>query len=216
MKQILQLIKKDVFVDWRQQHPISGILLYLVSTIFASYMAFEGIMPHQVWNAIFWLIMLFAAINAMAKSFIQEDRRNMYYFFLATPDKIMTAKLIYSFVYLTILSLLSLWSYSILFGNIVSDVFFFGINLLLGCLGLSSSFTMVSAIAFKTNNQAVMMAILGFPVIMPVLVLSIGNSNKILEGKIWMQIRGDMLTLLSVDIIIIVLAFVLFPFAWRS
>lgn len=216
MNQIVRLVKKDFIIDWRQQHPITGVLLYLVSTIFASYMAFRGFLDAEVWNVLFWIVLLFTSINAISKSFIQEDRRSIYYFFLANPAQIIGAKLIYSFAYLFCLSLLSLVVYSILFGNPISDHILFLINLLLGCLGLSSSFTMVSAIAFKTSNRAIMMAVLGFPVIIPILILSISNSNKILEGSIWMQIQGNMLTLLSIDVIIIALTFVLFPFTWRS
>ena len=61
-----------------------------------------------------------------------------------------------------------------------------------------------------------MMAVLGFPIIIPVLILSISNSFKILDGFILMQIQGNMATLFSVDVIIIALTFVLFPFTWKS
>lgn len=216
MIKVLRLIQKDFIVDWRQQNPYTGILLYLASTIFASYMAFSGLVDLKVWNALFWIILLFTSINAVAKSFIQEERRNLYYYFLTRAHHIILAKLIYSFLYLVVLAFASLLAYSILFGGAVVSWDLFSINLILGCLGLSSAFTMVSAIAFNTSNRSIMMAVLGFPVIIPVVILSINNSLKILEGSIWMQIQGNMLTLISVDVIIIALTFVLFPFTWKS
>lgn len=205
-----------MIVDWRQQNPITGILLYLASTIFASYMAFGGFISIEVWNALFWIILLFTSINAVSKSFIQEERRNHYYFFLCKPSEIIYGKLIYSFLYLISISLVSLVIYSVLLGNPITNYPLFMLNLLFGCLGLSSAFTMVSAIAFRTSNRSIMMAVLGFPVIIPVLILSISNSYKILDGFIWMQIQGNMLALFSVDVIIIALSFVLFPFTWKS
>jgi heme exporter protein B len=75
---------------------------------------------------------------------------------------------------------------------------------------------MVSSIAFRSSNRSVMMAVLGFPVIIPVIILSINNGLKILESYVFMQIQGNLITLLSVDVIIIALTFVLFPFTWRS
>lgn len=216
MKRIFQLIKKDIAVDWRQQNPITGILLYLASTIFASFMAFQGFVNVEVWNALFWIILLFTSMNAISKSFIQEERRTHYYFFLSKPSEIIIAKLGYSFVYLVILSFISLIIYSTLLGNPIQNFPLFTANLLLGGLGLSSAFTMVSAIAFRTSNRSIMMAVLGFPVIIPILVLSISNSSKILEGYIWIQIQGNMVTLFSVDVIIIALTFILFPFIWKS
>lgn len=207
---------KDLTVDWRQQNPITGIILYLSSTIFSAYMAFGGFISVEVWNALFWIILLFTSISAVSKSFIQEERRNHYYFFLCKPTEIILSKLVYSFLYLVTLALISLLVYSVLLGNPIDNYSLFLLNLLLGCLGLSSAFTMVSAIAFRTSNRSIMMAVLGFPIIIPVLILAIGNSSKILDGFIWMQIQGNMLALLSVDVIIIALSFVLFPFTWKS
>lgn len=191
-------------------------MLYLASTIFASFMAFQGFVSIEVWNALFWIILLFTSINAISKSFIQEERRTHYYFFLCKPSDIIIAKLTYSFFYLLSLATISLIIYSTLLGNPIDNYSLFFTNILLGCLGLSSAFTMVSAIAFRTSNRSIMMAVLGFPVIIPVLLLSISNSSKILEGYIWMQIQGNMVTLFSVDVIIIVLTFILFPFIWKS
>lgn len=216
VKRVVQLIKKDLIVDWRQQNPITGILLYLGSTIFAAFMAFQGFVSLEVWNALFWIILLFTAINAISKSFIQEERRAHYYFFLSKPSEIIWGKLIYSLLYLVAIAIISVIIYSILLGNPIANYSLFSLNLFLGCLGLSSAFTMISAIAFRTSNRSIMMAVLGFPVILPILILSISNSFKILDGYIWLQVQGNMVTLFSVDVIIIALTFILFPFIWKS
>lgn len=216
VNRVTQLIKKDLIVDWRQQNPITGILLYLASTIFAAYMAFKGYVSVEVWNALFWIILLFTSISAISKSFIQEERRSHYYFFLCNPREIILAKLIYSFLYLLCIALISLIIYTVLLGNPIINYPLFVLNLILGCIGLSATFTMVSSIAFRSSNRSIMMAVLGFPVIMPVLVLSISNSYKILDSYVFMQIQGNLTALFSVDVIIIALTFVLFPFTWKS
>ncbi len=179
-------------------------------------MAFKGYVSVEVWNALFWIILLFTSINAVSKSFIQEEKRSHYYYFLCRPNDVILAKLIYSFGYLAGLAFISLLIYSILLGNPVVNYPLFITNLFFGCLGLSSAFTMVSAIAFRTSNRSIMMAVLGFPIIIPVLVLSISNSFKILDSYVFTQIQGNMAALFSVDVIIIALTFVLFPFTWKS
>ncbi len=191
-------------------------MLYLTSTIFTSFMAFKGLVSVEVWNALFWIILLFTTINAISKSFIQEERRSLYYFFLSKAHEIILAKLIYSFLYLFTISIVSLIIYSTLLGNPLINHGLFLLNLVLGCLGLSAAFTMISSIAFRTSNRSIMMAVLGFPVIIPVLVLAISNSFKILDSYVFMQIQGNLTALFSVDVIIIALTFVLFPFTWKS
>ena len=216
MKQVISLVKKDFLVDWRQQNPIWSILLYLVSTILVSYFAFKGFVDTEIWNALFWVIMLFFSIQAISKSFFQEERRTLYYFFTVKPGPLIVAKLVYSFLYILVLSAIFLLVFSALFGNPVQNFGLFALNIVLGCLGLSSTFTMISIIASSTGNRSVMMVVLGFPVIIPLLLLVTSNSGKILEGYIWMQVQGNMLGLISLDLIIIALAFVLFPFTWKS
>ena len=213
---LINLIKKDFLIDWRQQSPITGILLYLSSTIFTSYMAFGGFITDTVWNALFWIILLFTAVNAISKSFSQEERRTHYYYFLCKPSEIILSKLIYSFLYLTTIAGVALAIYITLLGNPLATFSLYILNLLLGCIGLSATFTMISSISVRAANRSVLMAVLGFPVIIPVLILSISNSNKILEGYILMQIQGNLLSLLSLDVIIIALAYILFPFTWKS
>lgn len=216
MNKVICLIKKDLLIDWRQQNPITGILLYLATTIFTTYMAFQGFVSIEVWNALFWIILLFTGINAISKSFIQEERRVHYYFYSCEPFDIISAKLIYSFFYLLAFTCLSLFVFAVLFGNPITSYLLYCGNIILGVLGISSAFTMVSAITLRSTNRSVMMAVLGFPVIIPVLVLSINNSYRVLDGFIWLQIQGNVLALLSVDVIIIALTYILFPFTWKG
>ena len=216
MKRVIYLIRKDLIIDWRQQNPITGILLYLGATIFTTYMAFQGFVSMEVWNALFWIILLFTGINAVSKSFIQEERRVHYYFYTCKPTELISAKLCYSFFYLLSISLISFFLFAILLGNPILNYLLFGVNLVLGVLGIASAFTMVSAIAFRTSNRSIMMAVLGFPVIIPVLILTITNSYRIMDGFIWIQIQGNVFALFSVDVIIIALTYILFPFTWRG
>ena len=66
---------KEWKVEWRNRYALNGLLLYLISTIFICYMSFN-VKVNQLnpltWNALFWIIMLFAAVNAIAKSFMHE------------------------------------------------------------------------------------------------------------------------------------------------
>jgi len=161
-------------------------------------------------------VVLFIATNAVAKSFTQEDNRAHYYFYLLRPGQIILAKLVYYLLYQWLLVLVALAVFSLMLGLPSFHFGLFLLNLLTGALGLSAVFTLIAAIAAKTSNHAVMMAILGFPVIIPILLLSISNSRIIVLGGAWNDIAGNFLTLLSVNVVIIVLSFILFPFIWKS
>jgi heme exporter protein B len=216
LKQIKYLILKEAQLEMRNKYALGGILLYVVSTVFVSYLSFKKIINPATWNALFWIILLFASINAVAKSFINETRgRLLYTYTLASPQAVITAKIIYNSFLLCVLSLLCLLVYMLFIGNIVQDFSLFLITLLLGSFGFSSLLTMVSAIASKTNNNFTLMAILSFPIIMPLLMVLIKLSKNAIDGlEVWDI--NSLLILLFLNVIIIASSYLLFPYLWRD
>jgi len=192
-------------------------MLYVASTIFVLYLAIED--PNAAtWNALFWITQLFVCINAVAKSFLQENKGRMLYFYsICHPAVFVMAKLLYNVVLMAILNLFNLIIFIALMGNPTVLVFqFIGISFL-GGIGLSLVFTMLAAIASKAMQQASLMAILGFPIIIPQLLLLIRLSKmsfaEIFKPGAAMQI---VLLLLALDLGIILLSVILFPFLWKD
>src|SRR5665647_2110467 len=105
-KIVFALLKKDLLLELRQQHSFYGILLYVASTIFVLYLSLNN--PEaDVWNALFWIIQLFVCVNAVAKSFLQESRGRMLYFYsIAGAKEFIIAKLIYNIILMLLMSCL--------------------------------------------------------------------------------------------------------------
>jgi heme exporter protein B len=76
---------------------------------------------------------------------------------------------------------------------------------------------MLAAIASKALQQASLMAILGFPLILPQLMMLVRLSKsafgEIFNNGIPLQM---ILLLLAFDALIIVLSVILFPFLWKD
>ena len=217
MSKILTLLKKDFLLELRQQHTFFGILLYVASTIFVLYLAM-GQPESTVYNGLFWMIQLFVCINAVAKSFLQESKGRMLYFFSITnPVNFIIAKLIYSVIIMLLMVFVSLILFRILLGNPVVYQFEFIAIACLGGLSLSLVFTLMAAIAAKAQQNAAIMAILGFPLIIPQLLLLI-RLSKAAFGEVFREgaILQISLLLIGLDILVIVLAIVLFPFLWKD
>jgi len=216
-KTIFALLKKDLLLELRQQHSFYGILLYVASTIFVIYLSINN--PEgEVWNGLFWIIQLFVCVNAVAKSFLQESRGRMLYFYTISGAKeFVIAKLIYNIILMLIMSLLSLVLFFILLRNPLSDtVRFIGI-VCLGGISLSLVFTLLAAIAAKAQQNAALMAILGFPLIIPQLLLLV-RLSKSAFGEMFREGALLQLSLLIVglDIMVIALSIILFPFLWKD
>lgn len=220
LKQIITLISKEIVIELRQKYAISGMILYLISSIFVVYMALNiknASLNPIIWNAIFWIIILFTAANSIAKSFIQESNDLLlYYYTISSPVAIILSKMIYNVLLMAVLILLGLPIYSIVLGNPVLDFWVFGISMLLGACGFATSFTMISGIASKASNSSTMMAILGFPVILPMLLLILKISKNAIDGLSISASSDEIITLVAIIVIAITSSVILFPYLWRS
>lgn len=215
-KSIIALLKKDVLLEVRQQYSFYGIMLYVASTIFVLYLAM-GQPEGEVWNGLFWMIQLFICINAVAKSFLQESRGKMLYFHsIAGPRDYVLSKLIFNAVLMLIMSLLSLLLFQLLMGNPLKNPLQFVGLVSLGGISLSLVFTFLAAIAAKAQQSAALMAIMGFPLIIPQLLLLMKISTTAFSSVIQAGLTNMILLLIGLDAMVIVLAVILFPFLWKD
>jgi heme exporter protein B len=216
LSEIRTLVMKDVKTELRQLYALNGLLLHVVSSVFITQLAVKVVDP-PTWNALFWIIILFAASSAVAKAYIQESKgRLLYYYSIASPQGIILSKIIYNSLLMLLLSFLCLGVYCLLLGSVVDNMAAFVVCLLLGSLGFASTFTMMSAIASKANSSHVLMPVLSFPVIIPFLLVLIKTAKKSMDGLDPSLIYGDMLVLFALNVISLALAYVLFPFLWRD
>jgi heme exporter protein B len=215
-REIWFLVHKEITLEWRQKYAIGGIFLYVASTIFVIYMGFIKIQPKE-WNVLFWIIGLFASINAVVKSFMQESGyRQLYFYQVANPSAILIAKIIYNTLLLFVLNLLTWLLMGFIMGNPVRDDWAFFVGIILASSGLAIALTFVSAIAAKATNSATLMAILSFPIIIPILLTLVKFSANALGIITDTGVWKDLVILLSIDAILMSLAFILFPYLWRD
>lgn len=216
LSEVKYLLKKEITLEWRSKYALNGILLYVVATVFVCYLSFRTT-PPLVWNALFWIILLFAAINAITKSFVQESKgRLLYYYQIASPQSIIIAKIVYNMLLMILMSGIALLFYSIVFQNTVGDKLLYIIAVIIGAISFSSVFTMISAIASKAGNNGTLMAILSFPVIIPVIMLIIKLSKNAMDGLDRSVSLDEIGVLGAINLVVITVSLLLFPYLWRD
>ncbi len=215
IRHIITLFKKDLLLEIRQQYSFYGILLYIGATIFVLYMAVDE-PESKVWNGLFWVIQLFISINAVAKSFLQESRGRMLYFYsIASPGDFVLAKLLFNSLLMLVMGLLSLLLFALFLGNPMEKAGPFIGLVLLGGWSLSLVFTFLAAIAAKAQQNAAIMAVLGFPIIIPQLLLLMRLSDAAFAPLVTIPVFSILL-LVALDMMVILLAVILFPFLWKD
>ncbi len=216
----LALFKKDFSIEWRNRYILSGALLYSFSSIFVSYLSFESSLApfnQATWLSLYFVILLFAATGFVSRSFQKEEGRSKLFFFqLVSPVELILSKILYNTFILSFLSLLS-WSLFVLFfGSPINSNSLFLMVLFLSSTSLGTSLTLISGIASKTSNQATLMVVLGFPIVIPQILLFIKISEYCFLVNGWTEALGSILLLLAIDAILLSMSYLLFPYLWRS
>lgn len=215
-RQIIILFRKDFLLEFRMGYAISGILLYVCSTVFIVYASFIEVEP-SIWNTLFWIIILFASVNAVVKSFVQENsQQQLYYYTLAHPIAVFLSKVIYNTLLLLVLSLLTWLALGFIANNPIQNSGLFLLAVFLGSMGFATTFTFVAAIAGKADNNATLMAILSFPLVIPIIMTLIKMSSKALQVEELPSLTNDILILVAINMILLSVALILYPFLWRD
>ncbi|MBK7408232.1 MAG: heme exporter protein CcmB [Saprospirales bacterium] len=218
IREIAFLLHKELTLELRQKYALGGILLYVLATVYVVYISFVKVDPAN-WNTLFWIIILFASVNAVARSFLQEHSgRQLYYYTLANPIAVLVAKILYNFLLLLLLSVLTLGAYSVVAGYLIRQPVPFLWAVLLGSLGFSIALTFVSAIASKASNASTLMAILSLPLLIPILatVIRLAKASFIPKAGVMIPIKSDLYILAGIDMLLLGAALILFSFLWRD
>jgi heme exporter protein B len=210
---------KDVRLELRQKYALQGIALYLFAAIFVCYLVFQvkrvSLSP-PVWNALFWIILLFNSINSVSKSFATEpEGRYLYYLQLAPPSAIILSKIAYNALLLMGLSLLAYPVFSLVLGNPVEDQGLYMLNLMLTSACFAGTLTLVSSIAARSGSNSTLMAILSFPTVLPLLLVSIKVSQAAIDGLDRSVSFDEIGVLIALNVLVVALSYLLFPYIWR-
>jgi heme exporter protein B len=217
LREILHLSLKEFRLEWRQKTMFTGILIYVISTIFICYISFRQIIDIPTWNALFWIIMVFAAVNAVGRSFMQDSRGiQLYYYVLLNPVSVILSRILYNSILLIIISLINFIFYTLFLGSEVQDQSMFALGLILGSIGLASVLTLVSAIASKASNSPTLMAILSFPILIPLIMTIMRFSKNAIDGIGWAVNGNYALIMIALICMVVTLSYLLFPYLWKE
>lgn len=219
LREVGHLIQHEFKLEFKQKQFVSSIVMYIISTIFVCYLTFDKIEDGTMWNGLFWVVILFSLTNAISKSFLNENSsKQLFLYTLINPRALILGKTIYNLCLTVGLVLISFVFFSLLIETNKADLNMplFLVSCLFGGMSISSTLTMISAIAAKTNNNIGILAILAFPIIMPSILMATRLSSIAMQGGGWDQATDLLILLGTINMMVIALAFLLFPYLWKQ
>lgn len=217
LAEILAMIRKELLIEWKQKYAFNGLMLYVASMVIVIALSFGQILGPIAWNVLYWIMILFASINAVGKSFLAEEAgQQKYVYSLAHPSAIILGKMIYNLLLLLLVAILTMGLF-VLIGNI--EIGSPGKLMALAAAGsaaLAANLTLVAAVASKAENRSTLLAVLSFPIIIPVLMLLIRLSAEAIAPTGKGLDLDSLFFLIGITVVLAVLSVILFPFVWRD
>jgi len=205
-----------MLLDYRQKFSLAGTILFAIASVFIVEKVFQDIKVFS-WNAIFWVLFVFVALNSMVRSYSKmTNKRYHYYYTLYNPSALSIAKIVYNTLNLFLLACILYFFMSWFTIDPIENKLLFFSALLLGSLGIGAMLSFVSILATKGENSHTLLAILCIPLLIPTVLLLLkitASASGILQDS---SLSTDFTFLVAIDLLSIGLSLILFPSLWRN
>jgi len=216
VRRIFHIIHKELLSDARERYSFLSAILYLVTITWVVFKVFGDLSgPTRI--GIFWILLLFTAINIVSGSFgsISSRRRLSHYQFY-DPFEVLSAKLLLNFVKVLLAGAFLLLLLKVFTEHELQDPILFGKTLVLSSIGLVAALTLVSSMTIYAGNQNALLTVLAVPLLLPVLL--IGMKVSLVSERMFFDtaVNSNLLMLLGLDLVMIVLGLIFISITWKA
>jgi heme exporter protein B len=215
---------KDVRSELRTRYALNALVLFAASTAVAVSFAVpqlglqRDVQAVVIQSALLWIALLFAALNGLSRSFVQEEERrtSLALRLSAPPLAVYLGKLLFNLVLLVVLDTVTTLLFLAFLRVEIGNVGLFVAMLTAGSVCLATATTLLAAIIAQASFKSGLFAVLAFPLIIPLLVVSIQGTTVAIGGGAWSQGAPLLNVLLAYAVATFVASLMLFRFVWEA
>ncbi len=216
------VLRKDLRVEFRTRYGVSAVIMFLLITVAVILYSTPGEqLPPSILSALLWIALFFGAMTGLARSFVSEEERGtaLLLRLYANGESVFIGKLVYNLALMLALAISAVLFFEFFFTRYfhIRDWSAFSLQLALGAIGIAAVSTMLSALISRASQKGALLPILALPVLMPLVIATTDATRIALEVTNAMEsARGDLLILVSFDIAMVLVSYVLFDVIWRD
>jgi heme exporter protein B len=215
----IAVFKKDLRQEFRTRFAVNMVLAFVAASLLLILFTLRAQdLEPQPKSGLAWIIILFAALSALGRSFIAETDKNTYDLLrvYANGSVVYLGKLFYNTVFTLFINLVTFLLYVFLMNLNIVSIPAFLVMLILGTLGLSSVSTMTAAIVSQADRKGAVFSVLSIPLFVPLFMLLTKLTKAAFIDKSLFGLNGDLLAIISFVGVTVTAGILLFDFIWEE
>jgi heme exporter protein B len=219
LQQSIAVFTKDVRAELRNRAALNSILLFSITAMVVVAFAVGVQKPAPLLKAaLLWVVLFFAAFSGLSHVFIHEEETGTATALRlsASATAIYIGKLAFNMLLLLVIIVVVVPMFVIMLDLQLDRPFAFLAVIGSGGLALGAGATIVAAIVAKARGKGALYGALGFPILLPLLMMAVRATQLTMTDVSNVDIARDLVGLASFGIMLITMSLVLFPFLWEE
>lgn len=216
---IMAVLAKDLQTELRSRYAINTVLAFVGASLLLILFALnaEQLAPTPK-SALVWIVILFAALSSLSRSFVMETERRTYNLLRlhSNASEVFLGKLCYNYLFTLSVNVATFVAYIFLLGMPVADQLAFFLVLVLGTAGLSGVATMLGAIVSQADRKGAIFSVLSIPLLFPLILILVRTTKAALIEGFTENYINDFWALFGYAGVTITAGILLFDYIWEE
>jgi len=216
----IALFKKDFHSELRTRYAINSLAMFIIVAISVILFAVgQEKISEELAGGLFWVVIFFTAMSGLARAFVSEEERgtSLTLQLIAAPSTVFSGKLVFNIILVFCMNTVIALLYAALFESFVIKNFsLFIIAFVIGNIGLAVSSTIIAAIIAKAGAKGTLYPVLSFPILLPLILTSVQLTLFALDGTSIEDAKFELAIVVSYDVIMLTVSYMLFDFIWKD
>lgn len=214
------LFLKDLKSELRTRYAINALVMFILVAISVILFSIgnEKIQP-ELTAGLYWVVIFFSAMSGLSRAFVSEEEKGttLTLQLIASPDTIFSGKLLFNLILTFFINVIITFIYAAFFEDFVIKNFsLFLVTFILGNIGLAVSSTIIASIIAKAGAKGTLYPVLSFPILLPLILTSVQLTIFSIDGINFVNAVYELAIVVSYDIIMITVSYLLFEFIWKE
>jgi heme exporter protein B len=213
------VFKKDALIEFRARYALNTVLAFTLSSLLLLLLLLNAqSLPPTPKSGLIWIIILFAALSVLGRSFITETERGTYDLLrlYGKAHSIYLGKLIFNSSFTLLINIFAFTLFIFFLDLVIVNLGGLLLVVFFGALGFSSVSTLIAALVAQADRKGIIFSVLGIPILVPFLLI-LGRVTRLafLENNV-VAYYDDILSLIGFVGVTITVGVLLFEYVWEE